>query len=89
VLVKSPVFDRDDRLGQMWRKVLRGQPVALEYAARRKGLAFGALDGYRALRRLDLQTAGDRQRGNAVQDQSDQQHRGKRQRCDKVLCARF
>ena len=89
MLIKPPVFDRDNRLCQMRRKVLRGQFVALEYAARRKGIAFGALDGYRALRRLDLQTAGDRQRGNAVQDQSDQQHRGKRQRCDKVLCAKF
>ena len=69
VLVKPPVFDRDDGLGQMRRKILRRQSVALEDAARRKRLAFGALDGHRALGRLNLQAAGDRQRGNAVQDQ--------------------
>ena len=73
MLVKSPVLDRDNRLGQVPRKVLSGQFVALEDAAGRKGLAFGALNGHRALGRLNLKAAGDRQRGNGVEHKSAQQ----------------
>ncbi|HEV7599849.1 MAG TPA: hypothetical protein VGO49_06260 [Bradyrhizobium sp.] len=69
-MIKPSIFNGDNGLRQMGRKVRGRQLGAFEHAACSEHLALSALERQSALGCFDLKAAGDGQRRNAVQDKS-------------------